>query len=393
MADRSAGRKETRVFAHVFGHRIKCILRDREMVFWTLLFPVALATFFNMAFSNLNSDEAFRPIPIAVVLNAYYPGDGTLKSTLDSLSDASAGTAVFTVTETGEEEAKELLDSNKVTAYIVSSDTIGIYVRGSGFGQTITKFVFDSILRTNSLAGRILAAEPGAAAGLLRYLSSGRTWLAAGDTAGSSDPNNTLIYFYSLIAMTCFYGAFAGIKEVNAVQADQSEQAKRVNVSPVRKMDVFASSISAATSIQYASILILLLYMRFALRIDFGDQIGYILLLCLAGCLAGVSYGTMIGVLLKGHEGAKIAVLICSTMVLSFLAGMMQVSVKFAVTRAVPALAYLNPLNVITDSFYALYYYPGHARFWTGIMILAGFILVFSAISIVRLRRVRYASV
>ncbi|MHB8962200.1 MAG: ABC transporter permease [Saccharofermentanales bacterium] len=381
------------MFIHVFSHRIRCILRDREMMFWTLLFPVALATFFNMAFSNLNADEAFNAIPVAMVLNDSYPGDGTLKSTLDELSDDTGGEAIFALTETDLADAKALLEDGDVAAYIVSGETIEIYVKGSGFSQTIAKFIFDSILRTNSLAGKIIRANPGAlAAGLPEYLGSEHSYIAQPARDESGKQNNTMIYFYSLIAMTCFYGAFAGIKEVNAVQADQSAQAMRVNVSPVKKSHVFLSSMAAATFIQYLSILVLLLFMKAVLRIDFGSQTGYILLLAFIGCITGVSYGTMLGVLLKGKEGAKIGLLIGTTMILSFFAGMMQLSVKYAFTKAFPPMAYINPLNVITDGFYALYYYPGHTLYFQCLAILTVFTLLFSVITVIRLRRVKYAS-
>jgi ABC-2 type transport system permease protein len=386
------------MFVHVFGHRMRCMLRDREMMFWTLLFPIALALFFNMAFANLNAGEAFQTIPIAVVTGDAYPGDGTLKQTLDALS--TPGTegqpAVFAVTETGPSEADALLEKGEVVAVVLADATgeIELVVRASGFRPTITKLIFDSVLRTGSLVQRIVLSNPEALQnGLLAFLEKEHSYFAEPERDESGKQNNTVVYFYSLIAMTCFYGAFAGIKEVLAVQADQSAPAMRVNVSPVRKLQVFLSSITAATFVQYLSILILLMFMKAVLRIDFGDQTGYLLLLSFVGCITGVTYGTMLGVLLRGGEGIKTGVLIGTTMVLSFLAGMMQISVKYAVTKAIPAMAWLNPLNVITDAFYALYYYPGYTRYFINVAILLAFTLLFSVVTIVRLRRMKYASV
>ena len=45
---------------HIFGNRLKCLLRDKENVFWTMLFPILLAVFFNLALSNVNAGESFR---------------------------------------------------------------------------------------------------------------------------------------------------------------------------------------------------------------------------------------------------------------------------------------------------------------------------------------------
>ena len=184
-----------------------------------------------------------------------------------------------------------------------------------------------------------------------------------------------------------------GMKEVDAIQADLSPQAARVNVAPTRKLKTFVSAISAASLIQLATILILLAYIAFVLRIDFGNQVGCLILLCVSGCVMGVSFGAMLCALIKGSEGLRTSILIGVSMLLSFLSGMMYVPVKYYVTQAIPAMAFINPLNVITDGFYALYYYRTHTRFFINVGVLWIFILLFATITIIRLRRLKYASI
>lgn len=384
------------MFLHIFKYRMICALKDKQMIFWTLLFPIVLAVFFNMAFANLGSVDTFHSIPIAVVLNDDYPGDGSMQDILREMSDSSKGTALFILHEVSPDKAADMLDNDEITAYIEAGDDLQIYFRQSGLRQSIAKIIFDSILRTNSMVRNILMHDPEAVSnGLLQLLEEDTDLFreSQGDPGQGARPDSTVIYFYSLMAMTCFYGAFQGLKEVDAIQADLSAEAMRVNVSPLRKMKIFLSSISSAAVIETAVILILLAFLIFVLGIDFGRQTGLILLVCLSGCFAGISFGIMIGALIKGGEGMKTAVLIGTTMVLSFLSGMMQSVVKYAVTKAVPAMAYLNPLNLITDAFYALYYYPDHRRFFINIACLWGFTLLFSVLTVIRLRRVKYASV
>ena len=56
------------MFLHIFIGRLKCLTRDKLMLFWTLLFPVVLGTFFNIAFGNImNITEEFSPVKVAVV--------------------------------------------------------------------------------------------------------------------------------------------------------------------------------------------------------------------------------------------------------------------------------------------------------------------------------------
>ncbi len=44
---------------------------------------------------------------------------------------------------------------------------------------------------------------------------------------GNAPPDNSLSYFYSLIAMACLYGSFWGMNEVTDIQANLSDRAAR----------------------------------------------------------------------------------------------------------------------------------------------------------------------
>jgi len=55
------------MFWHIFKYQLKCRFRDKLSVFWTLLFPIALATIFNLAFSNILTGEEFEKVNIALV--------------------------------------------------------------------------------------------------------------------------------------------------------------------------------------------------------------------------------------------------------------------------------------------------------------------------------------
>ena len=69
---------------HIFGNRLKCLLRDKENVFWTMLFPILLAVFFNLALSNVNAGESFQAIKLAVVNNSSFHNDQALQTALDA---------------------------------------------------------------------------------------------------------------------------------------------------------------------------------------------------------------------------------------------------------------------------------------------------------------------
>jgi ABC-2 type transport system permease protein len=370
---------------------MKCVLRDKEMMFWTLLFPIVLATFFNLAFTNLNSHELFHSIPLAIVSDDAFRADPMLEKMVDEV--ATSDDPLFAVQYVTKQKAEELLVSGEVSGYLEVEDGLHLYFKNSGMNQTMIKSFFDQYLQNTKMVTTIMTANPGAIqGGLLDSLQYQGSPIEDGN-ASSAAPDNTVVYFYTIIAMACFYGGFMGMKEVNAIQANLSTQAARINVAPTRKMKTFLSSITAATLVQFTSIVLLLGYLVFLLKVDFGSQIGFIFLLCFTGCITGVSFGAMISALSRGGEGIKTGILISTTMVLSFLAGMMFVQVKYVVTAAIPALAYINPVNVITDGFYTLYYYQTYSRFFTNIGILWIFTILFSVITVLRLRRLKYASI
>ena len=59
---------------------------------------------------------------------------------------------------------------------------------------------------------------------------------------------------------------------------------------------------------------------------------------------------------------------------------------------AVPALAWLNPANLVTDAFLALYYDGASPRYFLNVSLLLAFGLTFSLLAFATLRRQRYAS-
>ena len=59
----------------------KRLFRNTTNMFWILIFPIVLGTFFYIAFSNLGASESMSTIPVAVVLTDDYYGEA-LKQTV-----------------------------------------------------------------------------------------------------------------------------------------------------------------------------------------------------------------------------------------------------------------------------------------------------------------------
>mgnify|MGYP001482772734 FL=1 len=377
------------MFLHIFTYRLKCLLRNRENIFWTLLFPLILATLFYFAFSNLNSAEAFSAIDIAVVDNEQYRKDENFKAALEKAS--TGNDRLFNVSVVSGEKADEMLMNSEIDGYIIVDWPIRLVVSKSGMKQTIIKTFIDNYMHTFSAVSTLMSETPDKIQNLA-YILNNRINYVREVSGTTSEPNNILLYFYSLIAMTCFYGGFWGMREVSDIQADISAVAARVNTAPVHKLKTFLYNSFASVIIHLSEMFIMLAYLVFVLDIDFGQKSFYVLLTVFIGSLAGFYFGAFISAIVRKQEGLKVGIMVSVTMICTFFAGMMNQDIKYIISRKAPLLAYLNPISLLTDAFYALYYYDTLTRFFSNIAVLAVFTAAFCTGTYLIIRRQKYAS-
>ncbi|HHY39952.1 MAG TPA: ABC transporter permease [Syntrophaceticus sp.] len=385
------------MFAHIFSYRLRCLLRDKETIFWTLLFPLLLAVLFYMGLSNVNKGELFHPIDIAVVDDANYQSNYSFKRALEEVSQGDD--RLFNLTTASRDRCDQLLNNNSIDGYILVENVENIYaekpiklvVKESGFNQNIIKSFIDSYLQTQSAVSSIMQINPTKQQELLNSLGERERYLIE-VSASRAEPDNILNYFYTLIAMACFYGSFFGMREITDIQADISALAARVSTAPVHKLKALLSSMSASLLIHLTEMGLLLIFLRFVLQVDFGPRTGLVLLTTVIGSLTGVFFGAFISALVKKSEGVKIAVLVSVTLIGSFLAGMMYQNMKYIVAQKAPLLSYLNPVNLLTDAFYCLYYYDTFTRYALNMGILCIFIILFCVGTYSIIRRRQYAS-
>lgn len=396
------------MFIHIFINRLKVLLRDRSLIFWTLAFPIILAVFFNLTLSNINEGENFKAIKVAVVENEEYKKDEGFKEALKQVSKGED--PLFDLMMVADEsEGNALLKENKVDGMILitsseeksSEDTgvefiakpnIELIVLESGINQNIVRNFLDSYQQTISSANHILSEKPEAAYEFFDNVESREAYTKEVSLT-SQEPNNVLNYFYTLIAMACFYASIFGNDEITKIQANLSPLAARINVAPVHKLKTLLASMSASFLICFVEILILLAFTIFVLGVDYGTKTGLVVLTVLIGSIAGVSFGALISATVKKDENLKIGILLGATMTGSFLAGMMYQDMKYIISKHVPVLSYINPINLLTDALYSLYYYDSLTRYTINMGCLILFIFVSWFITYMLIRRRKYASI
>ena len=374
------------MFYHIFRYRLKILLFDKSTMFWTLLFPILLATLFHLAFGQLGAQETFRAIDTAVV------DSGKAEDFISLVKSLSTGDErLFNLQLTTKEEALNLLAAGEVQGIIETGDQITLTVSRPGIKQSILKTFIDNYAQTVSAVNRIAAQRAQSLAMLPALLAKDSIFLEERPIS-RANPDMMVIYFYALLAMTCLFGGYLGMSEVNAIQANLSGQAARMNFAPVHKLKVFMSGIAAALGLQFAKLLLFLAYLVFVLSIDFGERTGLILLTLFLCALLGISFGAFVTSLVKGSEGLKGGILITVSIAGAHLAGMSYPGLKHLIESAVPPLAYINPGSIMTDAFYALYYFDTYGRFFGSVSAMIIFTALFAGATYLVIRRQKYVS-
>ncbi|OPL07342.1 MAG: hypothetical protein AVO33_05970 [delta proteobacterium ML8_F1] len=372
------------MFRHIFAYRLKVLLRDKTMIFWTMIFPIALATFFNLAFGGLGESGSFNVIDVALVETQPNP---QFMSVLDMMT--AGETPLFALQKVTAPRGETLLADGHVAGIITVSESMSLKVNQSGIRQSILKVFLDRYAHTTRTAGRIAAEDPQ----VLMEMDFTPVVFTEERPVSHAEMDIKLSYFYALIAMACFYGSFFGMEEVNLIQANLSKRAARLNMAPLHKLKAFLYSSLASYSILIVEMMLLMAYLVLILKIDFGNQIGWVIFTIFVGSLTGISFGGFIASMVKGDENVKTGLLIGATMAGSFLAGMMFQNVKHLVQLKAPILQYLNPVNLLADAFYALYFFNTCKRYLINIAGLLVFAVVFAGSTYLVVRRRKYASV
>lgn len=193
--------------------------------------------------------------------------------------------------------------------------------------------------------------------------------------------------------MACLYGCFIGFGAAITLQANLTALAARRCVTPTHKLKLILSEQITSFLLGYTDVIILLIYLRIILKLDFQGQIGKMLIISLFGSLIGVSVGLFVGSLGKLNEGIKVAVILAISMVCSFLAGLMNSNMKDLVEKHAPIINRINPAALISDAFYCINVYNDTARYYRNLVTLAVMSAAFVMASFLLIRRNRYDSI
>lgn len=390
------------MFLNIYTKRIRTFTRNWEMLFWTWLFPVMMATLFYFAFSNLNNTDLLNEIPTGIITNQGYAEDMAFQMTLNAVSSESDNPLFNLYTYETEEEAKEALRTKEIEGYIfLEKGTPHLAISANGLNQTILKSFLNQYIQAKHTITDILSAKAAAETGsvqlqaIMEEISElfNRESLTQEISLSKNAPSQTVMYFYALLAMTCMYGGFQGMESISFLQANLSPLGARRTLSPAKRISLVVFDLLGAFTVHFLCLLFLLAYMIFILGISFGSNLFLVILTCAFGSLLGIVFGALITAATPFKAGMKTALIISISLLCSYGAGLMMSGVNYTIARHLPVLSWINPAARIADALYCLYYYDGYSQYFLNLAVLSIMIMVMLVITTFFVRRQRYESI
>lgn len=377
----------------LFRTKTKCLYRDRQSLFWALMFPIFLAIIYHFAFAELGNANVLKTIDIAAVSTGSR-NESTLKQTLQDTTFEN-GLPIFNVSFVDEVQAVKLLDNNKVTGYIIMAEVPELVVKGSDIKATITRNVLNSYVQMYSIGELITTNTLDNAVdynAVMKDMVDREYYLTNRKETTGTNTDYTVIYFYALLAMVCIYGANWGLREGTDISASLSARGARVSVAPYNTAKLLFCNLLASLALHFTGVMLVIAFMSNILKIDFGSRLPYVILVCFVGSIIGILFGCFVALLIKGTEKKKDAFLTCITLIWGFLAGLMIPSIKYLVASKFPALTFVNPVHLITDCLYSLYYYDDLSRYTYNVLLLTVIATILSGMIVMSMRREKNGS-
>lgn len=385
------------MFWHNFKYAFITMLRNRETLFWTMGFPFMLAILFNVAFANLHNYDTFKAFDVAVVDDESYKNSQFLSEGIKAVSEGDD--KVFETRYVDKDEAEQLLDDEKIEGYIyVENNEPHVKIKKNGVNQTVMATVVEQISQTATITTDMVGIEIARAEGPvdIAQVAKEAAAKAIATEPNVKDESHTMnvvsIEFFTLIAMACMQGAMVSVELMNRSLPNITNRGKRVAVAPTKKSVIVFSNLLAGYIMVLATVILLILFTRFILGVEYGGSLALIGLLSAVGSLAATMLGMFLSVALKTRESAKNIIVVIVTMIGSLFAGMFG-GMKIYFDELLPFVNKISPVGLITDGFYSLLYYDDMGRYVINILSLLAVAAIFFVLSVRSLRRQRYDSI
>lgn len=374
----------------IMKRQILVNIREKSNIFWTLFFPLILATLFHFTLGGTMGRHAMEDVQAAFVTDQSADPQEE-EAFLEYLK--SFDRDWFQILPMSEEEAREALKNDEILGIFYGGEEKKLVIGEDSTYTSILSQTLDIYEKNEHMLAQIAEEHPEnlpvATEAVSDWGSYTETVTFQGDSLDSVQN-----YFFALIAMTCLYGSFMGMYNTVGVQANTSDLGARLAAGCVKRYKTITASLLSSWLISFVEVLILLFYMDQILGdIHMGEQTGEILVICFIATMYSSGMGMVVGTIGTWSTNLKNGIIVALTMACSFAADLMISGVKEAVEKYVPVINRLNPGALITDAFYSVLVYQDVEKYQRSLFLLTLFGVLLLGAAVLSMRRMRYESI
>ena len=407
----------------LFVHTVRMLLRRRDVLIWVVLFPLALATLFQIMFSNF--DEYYRVEPASCVVvddeNYRSPQAMFFREMLNAVSEPGDDQVLsVSMVATRDEGCAAVLAGDAAACITVNSEglpsmqvsPLSVSSTTGSLDQSIVRAVLDQYRQTYAEMKQTFTALPLAQGMQVAPSQEGFESLAAtpgmqeAASAFMSDAvktqqvdvlrvksSSTTRYFYALMGFASLMSITVAICAVSATRANTSAVGARRQVAGVSPAKQMAVTMAASFVAVFGCLLLAFAYMRFVLGVEFGGRDGLAIVAIAACALMSTALGAAIGAIpyipTPGKEGLATGIT-CLCALFAGLYGEPSMQLADQIAQHAPWAALINPAAQAANAFYDLTYYDSLAPFFLTMCVLLAMAAAFFAVAAVLMRRQNY---
>lgn len=365
---------------NLFILNLKKLLKNKTLIFWSLVFPLILTTIFYFVFQDVKNEDFFETITV------YYDDTNFENHDKDFLINEMLKEAKYEKS-IGNNKTKiislfslqpKIFDSNdlkkdKIPHLYKEKETGTFVIKAST--HNLDTAILESFINDYSHAIKISLLLVTESNGLLSFEEALAIYLDGYEneylkTSGNKKLDYIDNYFYTVIAMAIIYGAFLAFEQAKIYQPINYAYAKRIKVSGVNRSKLILSSILSALVVQFLIMAVFLLVALPVFGITFSN-LGLAILVIILGIISMNILGFFFGIFFNSlTQGMANAVIILLGTLGGFFSGMMVSSVKFFVMTYAKPMAYTNINGLISNSFLQLDF-GNYTNYWYNILALS----------------------
>ncbi len=381
----------------LFILNLKKLLKNKELVFWTLLLPIILSTIYHIVFDGIRNRDNFETLKVNYVSTNFTAIDKQVlvedilidkaEYIKNEGTDKAEVIKIFALSEKTRAEAETEFKKQKVLYFYKEDETFKIKASAQNISTAILQSFIDDYQNVMKVAALLVAESNGT----LTFAEAVDKHIASYEYTYDFDSGNKTLdyvnnYHYTALAMAIIFGAFLASEQAKIFNPSSFAFAKRVTVSGASRAKLLVSALFSSLVVQTAIIAVYIAVLAFVFQVTVAN-VGLALLAVMLGIILVNINGFFIGIVFnKLSQNAVNGIIILAGTIGGFLSGMMVSSIKFIVITKMPLLSFININALVSDAFVRLDF-GDITKYWHNMLAMGILSVVLFGVTLIKFSR------